>query len=111
LIQVRDALREQSSVATLNFSFTALATVALLETASLVTRRQQVAPTKKSVVGGRGIKGGGERLCHSSPHPLYNKVKNNLKWLFFMQESQTRNPKFNQTKFSIFKVRVSVGKI
>ena len=39
-------MREQSSVATLNF-------------ASLVTRRQQVAPTKKSVVGGEGLKGVG----------------------------------------------------
>ena len=46
-----------------------------------------------------------------SPHPLYNKVKNNLKRLFFTQESRTCNPKFNQTKFSTLKVRVSVGKI
>ena len=60
LIQICDALlAEQSNVATLNFSFTALATVALLETASLVTRWQQVAPTKKSVVGGGGLRGGG----------------------------------------------------
>ena len=91
LNHICDALRQQSSVATLNFSFTALATVALLETASLVTRRQQVAPTKKSVVGG-WIKGGGELFCfgvtspcactlfesceaerNSSPHPLYIK--------------------------------------
>ena len=90
--KTRDALRQQSYVATLNFSFTAFATVASLETASLVTRRQQVASTKKSVVGG-GIKGGGERLrvclqlrawrSKIKPHPLYNKVKNNLRRLFF----------------------------
>ncbi|QCD47116.1 hypothetical protein [Campylobacter rectus] len=36
----------------LYFSFTTFATVASLETALLVTRRQQVAPTKKSVVRG-----------------------------------------------------------
>ena len=78
---------------------------------------------------GRGIKGGGELFCfgfaspcactlfescraerHSSPHPLYNKVKNNLKWLFFTQESQTRNPKFNQTKFSTLKIQVWASK-
>ena len=41
-----------------------------------------------------------------SPHPLYNKVKNNLKRLFFTQRSLACN-----TKFSILKVRVPVGKI
>ena len=46
-----------------------------------------------------------------SPRPLYNKVKNNLKRLFFTKGSQTRNAKFNQTKFGILKVRVSAGKI
>ena len=109
LIQICDALlAEQSNVATLNFSFTALATVALLETASLVTRWQQVAPTKKSVVGGGGLRGGRGLFCFGfaspcactlfesckaernlSPHPLYNKVKNNLKRLFFTQGSST----------------------
>ena len=129
IYKICDALRQQSYVATLNFSFTALATVALLETASLVTRWQQVAPTKKSVVGGGGLKGVGKLFCfgfaspcactlfescraerHSSPHPLYNKVKNNLKWLFFTQESQTRNPKFNQTKFSTLEIQVAASK-
>ena len=43
---------------------------------------------------------------NSSPHSLYNKVKNNLKRLFFTKGSQTRNGKFNQTKFSVFKMRV-----
>jgi len=32
---------------------------------------------------------------NSNPHPFYNKVKNNLKQLFFTQGSQTRNAKFN----------------
>ena len=41
-----------------------------------------------------------------SPHPLYNKVKNNLRRLFFTKGSQTRN-----TKFSILKIRVSVRQI
>ena len=57
------------------------------------------------------------RLCLATasraqfkPRPLYNKAKNNLKWLFFTQESQTRNAKFNQPKFSILKLRVSVRK-
>ena len=45
-LKTRDALRKQSNVATLNF-------------ASLITRRQQVASTKKSVVGGGGLKGVG----------------------------------------------------
>ena len=60
---------------------------------------------------GRGIKGGGERLRHLSPHPLYNKVKNNLKRLFFTQGSQTCNAKINQPKFNTLKVRVSASKI
>ena len=45
------------------------------------------------------------------PQPLYNKVKNNLGRLFFTKGSQTRNGKFNQTKFSVLKIRVSVRKI
>ena len=45
------------------------------------------------------------------PHPLYNKVKNNLRRLFFTKESRTCNGKFNQTKFYIFKMQVSVRKI
>ena len=108
IYKICDALREQSSVATLNF-------------ASLVTRWQQVAHTKKSVVMGGGLKGVGSSFASAlpcncraernlSPHPLYNKVKNNLKRLFFTQESQTRNPKFNQTKFSTLKIQVSASK-
>ena len=65
---------------------------------------------------------GGELFCfgfasqlqaerNSSPHPLYNKVKNNLKRLFFAQGGQTRNSKFNQTKFSTLKMLVSVRQI
>ena len=45
------------------------------------------------------------------PHSLYNKVKNNLKRLFFTQGSQTRNAKINQTRFSTLKVQVSVRQI
>ena len=69
-----------------------------------------------------GIKVGGELFCFASardcnaernlsPHPLYNKVKNNLRRLFFTKGSQTRNTKFDQTKFGILKMRVSVSKI
>ena len=50
----------------LYFSFTAFATVASLETASLVTRRQQVASTKKSVVGGGIKKKGGGLFCFAT---------------------------------------------
>ena len=67
LNHICDALRQQSYVATLNFSFTALATVALLETASLVTKWQQVAPMKKSVVGGGGLKGVGSSFASALP--------------------------------------------
>ena len=42
---------------------------------------------------------------NSSPHPLYNKVKNNLKRLFFTQGNQTRNVKFDKTKFGIVNLR------
>ncbi|WP_298790408.1 hypothetical protein, partial [uncultured Campylobacter sp.] len=53
----------------------------------------------------------GERLRHSSPHPLYNKVKKTTSnGCFFTQGNQTRNAKFNQTKFSALKVLVSVHK-
>jgi len=59
----------------------------------------------------KSVVGGGERLRHSSPHPLYNNVKNNLRRLLFTQGNQTRNAKFDKTKFSIVNLRVSVRQI
>uniref|UniRef100_UPI002619F945 hypothetical protein n=1 Tax=uncultured Campylobacter sp. TaxID=218934 RepID=UPI002619F945 len=41
----------------------------------------------------------------------YNKVKNNLRRLFFTQGSQTRNVKFDQVKFNTLKAQVSVRQI
>ena len=77
-----------------------------LENATLNLRRfaqAKLCRHLKSVVGGGIVKGGlfcfgfasqlqAER--NSSPHPFYNKVKNNLRRLFFTQGSQTRNAKF-----------------
>ena len=115
--KTRDALRQQSSVATLNFSFTAFATVASLCQSSLQARRGRFAryetatscPYEEKRRRGRGIKGGGELFCFGfasqllaernlSPHPLYNKVKNNLKRLFFTQRNLACSTKFNQIK-------------
>jgi len=53
----------------------------------------------------------GSDFAIQAPHPLYNKVKNNLKRLFFTQGSQTSNVKFDQVKFNTLKVQVSVGQI
>nr|WP_314467940.1 hypothetical protein [uncultured Campylobacter sp.] len=50
-------------------------------------------------------------MAKQNSSPPHNKAKNNLKRLFFTLGSQTRNAKFNQTKFSVLKVQVSVRKI
>jgi len=47
------------------------------------------------------------RAQFKPPPPL----QHNLKWLFFAQRSSARNAKFDQTKFSTLKVRVSVRQI
>ena len=56
----------------------------------------------KSVVGGGGLKGVGSDFASAcscehgeaklSPHPLYNKVKNNLRWLFLLKEAKLAIP-------------------
>ena len=81
--KTRDALRQQSYVATLNFSFTAFATVASLCQSSLQARRDRFAryETATSCLyeekrrRGRGIKGGGELFCFGFASQLQSRVQ------------------------------------
>ena len=102
-LKTRDALRKQSNVATLNL-------------ASLVTRRQQVASTKKSVVGGGGLKGVGSDFASAcscehgeakfKPPPPLQQSKKQPQTVVFYSKNLIYNTNFNQTKFSIFRMQV-----
>ena len=98
IYKTRDALRKQSYVATLNF-------------ASLVTRRQQVAPTKKSVVGGGGLKGvgGGDFASACScehgeakfkPPPPLQQSKKQPQTVIFYSKNTICNAKFDKTNLA-----------